>query len=111
MVLVCCGVDMDIEHIAVIGSGQMGNGIAQVASCAGYSVTMVDIEQEYLDNGMNTIIRSLNRLVAKERMSQEDADKQFQSDNKKDWDYMINEKKDPLYSLFHKLFLESNKNK
>ena len=44
-------------------------------------------------------------------MSQEDADKQFQLDNKKDWDYMINEKKDPLYSLFHKLFQESNKNK
>ena len=37
-------------------------------------------------------------------MSQEDADKQFLLDNKKDWDYMINEKKDPLYSLFHRLF-------
>ena len=37
-------------------------------------------------------------------MSQEDADKQFQLDNKKDWDYMINEKKDPHYSLFRKLF-------
>ena len=39
-------------------------------------------------------------------MSEEDADKQFQLDNKKDWDFMISEKKDPLYSLFHKLFLE-----
>ena len=38
-------------------------------------------------------------------MSQEDADKQFLLDNIKDWDYMINEKKDPLYSLFNKLFL------
>ena len=38
-------------------------------------------------------------------MSQEDADKQFQLDNKKDWDYMINEKKDPLYSLYFKLFI------
>ena len=74
MVLVCCGVYMDIEHIAVIGSGQMGNGIAQVASCAGYRVTMVDVNQEYLDNGMNTIIKSLDRLVAKEKMSQQDAD-------------------------------------
>ena len=64
---------MDIEHIAVIGSGQMGNGIAQVAACAGYSVTMVDIKQEFLDKGMNTISSSLNRLVAKERMSKEDA--------------------------------------
>ena len=37
-------------------------------------------------------------------MSQEDTDKQFLLDNKKDWDYMINEKKDPLYSLFYRLF-------
>ncbi len=74
MVFVLCPVHMDIEHIAVIGSGQMGNGIAQVAACAGYSVTMVDIKQEFLDKGMDTISRSLNRLVAKERMSQEDAD-------------------------------------
>tara|TARA_B100001250_G_C19663274_1_gene728105 strand:+ start:115 stop:354 length:240 start_codon:yes stop_codon:yes gene_type:complete len=37
-------------------------------------------------------------------MSQEDADKQFLLDNKKDWDYMINEKKDPLYSLFYRFF-------
>jgi len=40
-------------------------------------------------------------------MSQEDADKQFQSDNKKDWDYMINEKKDLLYCLFYKLFIKA----
>ena len=69
-----CHCLMDIEHIAVIGSGQMGNGIAQVAACAGYHVTMVDIKQEFLNKGMDTITRSLNKLVAKERMSQEDAD-------------------------------------
>jgi len=73
MVYVLCPVYMDIEHIAVIGSGQMGNGIAQVAACAGYSVTMVDIKQEFLDKGMETISNSLNRLVAKERMSQDEA--------------------------------------
>jgi 3-hydroxybutyryl-CoA dehydrogenase len=73
MVYVLCPVYMDIEHIAVIGSGQMGNGIAQVAACAGYSVTMVDIKQEFLDKGMETISNSLNRLVAKERMSLDDA--------------------------------------
>ena len=65
---------MDIEHIAVIGSGQMGNGIAQVAACAGYRVTMVDIKQEFVDKGMETITRSLQRLVSKERMTQEEAD-------------------------------------
>ena len=35
---------MTIEHIAIIGAGQMGNGIAQVSSCAGYKVTMIDIK-------------------------------------------------------------------
>ena len=38
---------MEIEHIAIIGAGQMGNGIAQVSSCAGYRVTMIDIKEEY----------------------------------------------------------------
>ncbi len=65
---------MDIEHIAVIGSGQMGNGIAQVAASAGYTVTMVDIKEEFLNKGMDTITRSLNKLVSKERVTQEAAD-------------------------------------
>ena len=65
---------MDIEHIAVIGSGQMGNGIAQVAACAGYNVTMVDIKHEFVDKGIETISRSLQKLVSKERMSQQEAD-------------------------------------
>jgi 3-hydroxybutyryl-CoA dehydrogenase len=64
---------MEIESVAVLGAGQMGNGIAQVAACAGYQVTMVDIEQEYVDNGLAAIERSLGKLVAKERMSAEDA--------------------------------------
>jgi len=69
-----CRCLMDIEHIAIIGSGQMGNGIAQVAACAGYNVTMVDIKDEFVDKGMETISRSLEKLVSKERMSQEEAD-------------------------------------
>ncbi|MBT92391.1 MAG: 3-hydroxybutyryl-CoA dehydrogenase [Euryarchaeota archaeon] len=64
---------MAIQHIAVIGAGQMGNGIAQVAACAGYDVTMIDIKQEYVDNGMAAIEHSLGKLVAKERMSQDEA--------------------------------------
>ena len=65
---------MSIQKIAVLGAGQMGNGITQVAACAGYHVTMIDIKQEYVDNGMATISKSLTKLVSKERMSQEDAD-------------------------------------
>ena len=65
---------MGIEKIAVLGAGQMGNGIAQVAACAGYSVLMIDIKQEYVEAGIAAIEKSLARLVTKERMTQTDAD-------------------------------------
>ena len=65
---------MMIGTIAVLGAGQMGNGIAQVAALAGYNVVMVDIEQEYVDRGIATIQKSLSRLVTKDRITQEDAD-------------------------------------
>ncbi len=65
---------MTITTIAVLGAGQMGNGIAQVAAIAGYNVVMVDIEQEYVDRGIATIQKSLGRLVAKEKITQEEAD-------------------------------------
>ena len=64
---------MTIEHIAIIGAGQMGNGIAQVSSCAGYKVTMIDIKQEFVEKGMATIEKSLNKLVGKEKMTNEEA--------------------------------------
>ena len=65
---------MGIEKIAVLGAGLMGNGIAQVAACAGYSVVMIDIKQEYVEAGLTAIEKSLARLVTKERMTQTDAD-------------------------------------
>ena len=65
---------MAIEHIAIIGAGQMGNGIAQVSACAGYKVTMIDIKEEFVERGMSTIKKSLNKLVSKGRMSEKDAD-------------------------------------
>ena len=65
---------MSIEKIAVLGAGQMGNGITQVAACAGYEVTMIDIKQEFVDKGIATIEKSLSKLVSKERMNQTDAD-------------------------------------
>jgi 3-hydroxybutyryl-CoA dehydrogenase len=64
---------MEIERIAVLGAGQMGNGIAQVAACAGYDVVMIDIEQAYVDKGLAAIESSLARVVAKERMTEADA--------------------------------------
>ena len=67
------GQGMSITKMAVLGAGQMGNGITQVAACAGIQVVMIDIQQEYVDKGVATIEKSLAKLVSKERMSQEDA--------------------------------------
>tara|TARA_B100001113_G_scaffold243666_1_gene200484 strand:+ start:90 stop:980 length:891 start_codon:yes stop_codon:yes gene_type:complete len=67
------GDDMAIEKIAVLGAGQMGNGITQVAACAGYDVVMIDIKQEYVEHGMRSIEKSLDRIVKKERMTSEEA--------------------------------------
>jgi len=60
--------------MAVLGAGQMGNGITQVAACAGIEVVMIDIQQEYVDKGIATIEKSLSKLVSKERMTQVEAD-------------------------------------
>ena len=65
---------MKIGSIAVLGAGQMGAGIAQVASCSGLPVVIIDIEQKYIDKGIGTIEKSLSKLVSKEKMTQEEAD-------------------------------------
>jgi len=62
-----------IRKIAVLGSGQMGAGIAQVAASSGYEVVMIDIEDTFVERGMETIKSSLDRLVDKERISKEGA--------------------------------------
>ena len=63
-----------MEKIAVIGAGQMGNGITQVAACAGYDVIMIDIKEEFTAKGLATIEKSLSKLVSKERMTQQESD-------------------------------------
>ena len=65
---------MEIKKIAVLGAGQMGNGIAHVCAQAGYEVKMRDIEQKFVDNGLATIKKNLDRGVSKGKMSQNDAD-------------------------------------
>jgi 3-hydroxybutyryl-CoA dehydrogenase len=56
------------ETIGVIGAGTMGNGIAQVCARAGYSVVMRDVKEEFLERGLQTIDKSLQRDVDKERL-------------------------------------------
>jgi len=63
---------MDIKTFGVIGAGQMGNGIAQVAAAAGLSVIMSDIKQEFCDKGVASITKNLDRMVSKEKIGQAD---------------------------------------
>jgi len=65
---------MDIERFGVIGSGQMGNGIAQVAAASGLMVLMSDIKQEFCDRGIATITKNLDRSVSKGKLAQEERD-------------------------------------
>ncbi|MBW1701340.1 MAG: 3-hydroxybutyryl-CoA dehydrogenase [Deltaproteobacteria bacterium] len=63
---------MDINILGVIGAGQMGSGIAQVAAANGLSVVMNDIADEFVENGFSAIEKSLGRLVKKEKITEED---------------------------------------
>ena len=63
---------MDIKTYGVVGSGQMGSGIAQVAAMSGVDVIMNDIKQDFLDVGMGYIKKSLERIVKKGKMTEAD---------------------------------------
>jgi 3-hydroxybutyryl-CoA dehydrogenase len=65
---------LTIEKVQVIGAGQMGSGIAQVAAQAGLGVHLADVEQEMVEQGLETIKKNLSRSVEKERISQEEMD-------------------------------------
>jgi 3-hydroxybutyryl-CoA dehydrogenase len=64
----------DIQSIGVLGAGTMGNGIAQAFAAAGYPVVMRDLKPEYLDRGMATIAKSLERLTARGKLPVADRD-------------------------------------
>jgi 3-hydroxybutyryl-CoA dehydrogenase len=61
-----------IKTIAVLGAGTMGNGIAHVFARAGYSVILRDVEQRFLDRGLDTIAKNLDREVKKEKIAAAD---------------------------------------
>lgn len=60
-----------IKKIGVVGAGQMGNGIAQVAAACGYNVVMFDISNAALDKGLTTIASSCDRLIKKNNLTEE----------------------------------------
>src|ERR1041384_5992211 len=61
-------------RLAVIGSGLMGSGIAQVSAQAGWQVTMRDVDEPSLTQGMSAIRDSLGRFAAKGRIAEEDVE-------------------------------------
>jgi 3-hydroxybutyryl-CoA dehydrogenase len=63
-----------VEKIQVVGAGQMGSGIAQVAAQAGLSVHLSDVDEEAIEKGLETIRKHLARSVEKERISQDEMD-------------------------------------
>jgi len=63
---------MSIETFGVIGAGQMGNGITQVAAMSGLNVIMNDIKDEFVERGLATITKILSRNVDKGKMTDDE---------------------------------------
>jgi 3-hydroxybutyryl-CoA dehydrogenase len=63
---------MAIHSIGVIGAGTMGNGIAHVFAHSGFEVVLCDVEQPFLDRGLQTIAKNLDREVAKNKITEAD---------------------------------------
>jgi 3-hydroxybutyryl-CoA dehydrogenase len=62
---------MQVKNVAVLGAGTMGNGITQVFAQSGFPVTMIDVEDKFVQKGIATISGSLDRLIKKEVITAE----------------------------------------
>jgi len=62
--------DLKIEKIGVIGAGTMGNGIAHVSALSGFDTVLVDVKDEFVQRGFDTIQKNMDRQVKKEKISQ-----------------------------------------
>jgi 3-hydroxybutyryl-CoA dehydrogenase len=65
---------MAIKSVGVIGAGTMGNGIVHVFSKFGFDVLMIDVKQEFVERGFNTISKNMEREVAKNKLTADDRD-------------------------------------
>jgi 3-hydroxybutyryl-CoA dehydrogenase len=65
---------VEIKNILVLGAGTMGHGIAQTAAQAGFEVSLYDLKQEFIDNGINRITQNLNKGIERAKLTE--ADKQ-----------------------------------
>ena len=66
---------MKIKEVGIIGSGQMGNGIAHVSALSGYKVVLIDIAESALTKALETIEKNLKRQVQREKISQDEMNK------------------------------------
>ena len=103
----------DIKKIAVVGAGDMGHGIAEIAAMAGLKVSLYDIKQEFVDKGKSKIKESLEKQVSKQKLTAEDMNKAMGNiqgfivlkDAVKDADYTI-EAAPEILDLKVKIFKE-----
>lgn len=65
-----------MKNIAVIGAGTMGNGIAHTFAQKGFKVLLIDISEQAIERGMNTISKNLDRMIAKGSITEADKKKQ-----------------------------------
>ena len=104
---------MEIKKIGILGAGQMGSGIAQIAAGRGYQVVLRDIKQEFCDKGLKTIRSSIEKRIAKGKATAEDLEKTLANitttenmEDLKDCDMIIEaavERLDVKQSIFHDL--------
>lgn len=64
----------DVQKVGVVGAGTMGNGIAHVFARSGFEVRLCEVEQRFLDRGLETIRKNMSREVAKSKLTQQEMD-------------------------------------
>jgi 3-hydroxybutyryl-CoA dehydrogenase len=105
---------MEVKTFGVVGAGQMGNGIAQVAAhLGGLNVIMNDIADEFVERGYNAISKNLDRLVKKEKLTEDEKGeilgrikKSTNLEDMKDADFVVEaavEREDLKLDIFKKL--------
>src|SRR6185437_7359396 len=65
---------MEIRKVGVIGAGTMGNGIAHVFARSGYDIVLCEVAQQFLDRGLATIRKNLQREVEKNKITSQESD-------------------------------------
>ncbi len=108
---------MDIQKVAVIGGGTMGNGIVHVLSQSGFNVTLVETKEDYINKAIETITKNLSRMVSKDKISGQDKEDALGrirtslniSDAVSDVDLVI-EAVPEIFELKRKIFEEIDKN-